>query len=441
MVTFHPSKLKGSAAIPPAKSEAHRALLLAALGHNPCRLHGFTPPLCDDTLAMIAGIQALGAAVATEGETLFITPAPEPKKDAPPVTCYVKACAAALRMLIPAFLVRGQRVRFTMEEGLFRRPLSAFDALIQQLGGRIERIPAKDGQPCTVVVEGYMPAGEYAIDGSQSSQFASGMLIALSHGRNAQGHPAQSFLTITGNIVSRPYLDMTLKLMKRFNLNFVERDEGVFTLSRRSAPSPEDVRISGDWSQAAVLLCANAMGSGVMVRNLLSDDGECLQGDARIMSILNAMGLRMLSIHQELYAVCPSHAELRPIDVDCTDIPDIAPILALSCARIRGTSTLRGVQRLTIKECDRLTATVELLSQLGVAAQASADGDVLTVTGGAPLKGGFEADARGDHRMVMFLAVAALSADKPITVHGADALNKSWPGFMETYQALGGKIS
>lgn len=438
--TFYPARLKGSAAVPPAKSEAHRALLLAALSDRPCRLHGFTPPLCNDTLAMIAGVRALGAVVDVQEDVLTVTPAPAPVKDAPMVTCHVNACAAALRMLIPAFLARGQRVRFTMEEGLFRRPLDAFDELISQIGGSIERVPASDGQPCAVIVEGWLSAGEYAIDGSRSSQFASGLLIALSHGVNAQNRPAQSFLTVTGQIVSRPYLDMTLKLMNRFNLSYTEREEGVFTLHTRRSPAPEDVWISGDWSQAAVLLCANAMGSGVMVRNLLNDNGECLQGDARVMAVLERMGLKMLRCHGELYAVCPSHAELSAIDVDCTDIPDIAPILALTCARARGVSTLRGVKRLTIKECDRLAATVELLTLLGVTAQARDGGDTLTVTGTADFNGGFEADAHGDHRMAMLLAVAALASDKPITVHGTEALNKSWPGFLETYQTLGGKL-
>ena len=125
--------------------------------------------------------------------------------------------------------------------------------------------------------------------------------------------------------------------------------------------------------------------------------------------------------------------------IDCSDIPDLAPILALTCSQADGISTLTGVSRLRIKESDRLLATQELLSQLGVQTEVSEDSDTLRVWGPVKLKGGFEADARGDHRLVMFLAAAALVADAPITVHGVECISKSWPGFIQTYQQLGGK--
>ena len=122
--------------------------------------------------------------------------------------------------------------------------------------------------------------------------------------------------------------------------------------------------------------------------------------------------------------------------MDCTDIPDIAPILALALTQARGRSVLRGVGRLRIKECDRLSATSELLTRLG--ARVSAQEDTLTIEGPTRLRGGFEADARGDHRVVMLLAAAALIADGPITVTGAECISKSWPGFLDTYRQLGG---
>ncbi|MBR3874536.1 MAG: hypothetical protein IKJ26_10270 [Clostridia bacterium] len=421
-ITFSPAQLSGSAMVPPAKSEAHRALLLAALGSGECRLNGFPPPLCDDNHAMINGITALGAAVRHEGSTLIVTPAPAPRKDAPMVDCHVHACAAALRMLIPAFLVRGQAVRFLMEPALFRRPLDAFEPLVEKLGASMVRTPAQDGGLATVEITGFMPAGQYAIDGSRSSQFASGMLIALAHATDENGLPAPSELTITGPIVSRPYLDMTLKLMQHFRAPYTEASEGLFQLSPVCEPSPAEASVTSDWSQAAVLLCINAMGGNITVEGL-SRDENCLQGDSRIVDELARMGA----------------SPLKAVEIDCTDIPDIAPILALTCTQAQGMSTLRGVSRLRIKESDRLKATQELLSQLGATTEVSADSDTLRVWGPVKLQGGFEAEARSDHRLVMFLAAAALISDAPITVHGVECLNKSWPGFLATYRALGGK--
>ena len=422
-VTFYPGRLRGAALVPPAKSEAHRALLLAAFSGRPCRLEGFPPPLCDDTHAMMNGIAALGADVRAEGTALIVTPMPPKAVPRPMVDCQVHACAAALRMLIPAFLVRGQAVRFHMEPGLFRRPLDAFEPLIRQLGATLTRVPPDDRGQALVELSGHMPAGSYTVDGSRSSQFASGLLIALAHAAGAQGQPAPSRLEVAGPIVSRPYLDMTLALMRRFGIHVTEETEGIFTLFPAAGSAPESISIAGDWSQAAVLLCMNAMGSDISVQNLYTG-ADGLQGDARVVEVLRAMR---------------RDGGLVATEMDCSDIPDLAPILALTCSQAQGVSTLRGVSRLRIKESDRLAATCELLAQLGVHTQVSEDGDTLFVHGPARLTGGFEADARGDHRLVMLLAAAALIATGPITVHGAQCIAKSWPGFVETYRQLGGR--
>ena len=441
--TFHTARLRGVASIPPAKSEAHRALLLAALGEGPCRLHGFPPPLCDDTQAMINGVTALGASVTQEGDTLLIThPQALPANDEP-VPCEVHACAAALRMLIPAFLARGRAVRFTMEDALFARPLAAFDPLIALLGATLTRTPSTESARATVELRGAMQAGAYEIDGSLSSQFASGLLIALSFARDAAGHPSPSTLRVKPPIVSRPYLDMTLLQMQRFGLVFTEHGGGLFELSPATLPAPADVDVSPDWSQAAVLLCANAMGHGVILSQMRAPQaGETvLQGDSRIVALMRDMGLSVRNLEDGLLVCCPSHAGLTPLTVDCSDIPDLAPILALTCTQAKGVSTLRGVSRLRVKECDRLAATCDLLSRLGAKVETCDGDDTLRVYGPARLTGGFTADARGDHRMVMLLAVAALLCKAPITVNGVESINKSWPGFLATYHALGGQLA
>ena len=216
---------------------------------------------------------------------------------------------------------------------------------------------------------------------------------------------------------------MTLGLMERCQIPFVETAEGVFSLGSAQQPSPAVVDVAGDWSQAAVLLCLNAMGGDVTVDNLCNG-ADGLQGDARVVEVLAGMK--------------QPDGTLRAAEIDCSDIPDLAPILALTCSQADGVSTLTGVSRLRIKESDRLAATTELLDKLGVRTEVSDDSDTLRVFGPVRLKGGFEADARGDHRLVMFLAAAALAADAPITVHGTECITKSWPGFIETYRQLGG---
>ena len=193
----------------------------------------------------------------------------------------------------------------------------------------------------------------------------------------------------------------------------------------------------------AVLLCVNAMGGGVLLSGMRAPregDGT-LQGDAKIVALLREMGLRVRSLPDGLMACCPSRAGLAPLTVNCENIPDLAPILALTCTQATGESVLTGVARLRVKECDRLAATQELLTKLGARAEIGEDDDALHVFGPARLTGGFTADARGDHRMVMLLAAAALLCRKPVTVKGVESVNKSWPGFLTTYKALGGQVT
>lgn len=436
--TFYPGRLRGVAMVPPAKSEAHRALLLAALGQGVCRLHGFTPPLCDDTLAMMAGVSALGATVCQEGDSLCVIPAPLKTHDGE-VSFHVHACAAALRMLIPAFWVRGQAVRITMEDALFARPLDALQAFAREAGVSLRAVPSQGDAPAYVALEGRLCSGSYRIDGGVSSQYASGLLIALSHAFGEAGEPAACELLVRTPIVSRPYLDMTLRMMAQFSAEAIEAREGCFALPGQARKNPSDIEVTGDWSQGAVLLCASAMGNSITVGNLrLKPKQSCLQGDAYVVSLLRQMGMQTLQTNDGLRMVNPSRAKLLPLDVNCENIPDLVPILALTLTQAGGISTLRGVRRLRVKECDRLSATVELLGAMGARASVSKCGDILSVQGPTRLKGGFHAESRGDHRMVMLLVVAALIADAPIRVNGVEAISKSWPGFLDTCRSLGG---
>lgn len=437
-LTLSRARLCGSAQVPPSKSAVHRALISAALSTRPCRLMGFSFPLCDDIRATLNGITALGASVRLEENAILVTPAPAGRRsNAPTAHCHVYASASSLRMLIPVFLAKGQPVTFTLEQGLARRPLDAFDPLLARLGAVLKRLPDTADGFAALHLEGFMPAGAYQVDGSLSSQFASGMLLALTHATNENGQPAPSTLTVTGPIVSRPYLDLTLSYLREMGLEIQERQEGVFALTPSACSGASAMTMPADWSQAAVFLCVNAMGGGIMLQNMALDDPHA-QGDAGVLDILRRMGMRLYLTHGELYAVSPSHAGLMPVTIDCTSIPDLAPILALTCTQARGDCVLTGVSRLRAKECDRLAATRDLLGQLGVTTDLSDDQHVLTIHGPARLRGGFQADARGDHRMAMFVAAAALLCDQPITLIGWESVSKSWPTFWDTYRALGG---
>ena len=418
-LTFYPARLNGAAAVPPSKSEAHRALILAALGEGSCRLHGLPDPLCDDIKATVRGVRALGARVERENDdVLLVTPGQAPQT----ARVDVGACGTTLRMLIPAFLSRGCKVRMLMDAPLAKRPLETL--LSWENCGLTLRRGETDGR-AWVEADGLLAEGEYQADGTISSQLISGLLMAL---------PGESRVKVRGPIASRPYLELTCWQMRRFGREVAQVQEGVFDLAPRKGASPEDIYIGGDWSQAAALLCASAMGSGVWVTGL---DAQTVQGDAKVTSLLTQMGLVLYHLREGLYVVNPSHAALWPMDCDMSQTPDIAPLTALLCTRALGVSRLSGLSALQSKECDRLATTCELLCALG--AEMRAEKNALTIRGSGPLRGGVTVDAHDDHRMVILLSIAALNCEEPVTVTGVEALDKSWPDYLSLYRALGGR--
>lgn len=419
-LVFSPARLHGAVSAPCSKSEAHRALLLAALGRGECRLTEFSGELCGDTQAMLRGIRALGADCVRDGGAIIVKPGGKP----PEATADMGACAAALRMLIPAFAVKGLPCTLYMDDTLRLRPLAAFQAM----SPKPFSVSVSGGE---ARVSGSLSAGEYRIDGSVSSQFASGLLIALS---SIIGK--ESRVTVVPPIKSRSYLDLTLDMLAKFGARAEEKGGGVFTVYKEFADNPSHIALAGDFTQAAALLCAGAAGGGVIVEGLTKESWK--QGDCVIVDLLRRMGLRCRAEGDAVYASSPSRASIMPISADLSATPDIAPIVALLLTQARGVSVLSGLSALRYKECDRLLATSEILIALG--ANVARGEDTLTIIGGGRLRGGVTLDARGDHRMVMLIAVAAILCQKPVTLLGAEAVSKSWPSFLDAYRSLGGSF-
>ena len=189
--------------------------------------------------------------------------------------------------------------------------------------------------------------------------------------------------------------------------------------------------LNGDYSQAAVLCCAGALGHQVTVTHLAP---VTTQGDRAVLTHLAALGAR---VEEKASGVTVTAEKLTGTTLDMADCPDIAPILALVCQLAEGESRLTGCSRLRLKECDRLAATIEVLNQLGGSARA--DGDDIVVQGVAKLRGGVTIPNYNDHRMVMLASVAATVAQEPVTVEGVEAINKSWPDYVNVFKQLGGK--
>ncbi len=371
-VTVSPGTLAGSINAPPSKSCAHRMLICAALAQQPSEI--LCGPTGRDVEATVRCLQALGARITETASGFRIEPLKLPPDS---VTLPCGESGSTLRFLLPVVGALGITAAFQMDGRLRQRPLSPLWEEMERMGCRLHYTSEN-----TLLCEGQLRPGVYKMDGSVSSQFISGLLMAM---------PllGDSRLDICGEPASRPYIGLTLDILKNH-------------------PS----RVEGDWSNAAFWLAANALGSEITVEGLQRDSR---QGDRVI--------TQRLSDLKEHCHICAA------------DIPDLIPILALVAAANQG-AVFTDVARLRMKESDRVAAILQMLSSLG--GKAEADENTLTVFP-ATFTGG-TVDSHNDHRIAMTAAIAALICQKPVTVVGADCVQKSYPHFWADFQQLGGKL-
>lgn len=426
--SFYPAHLTGTAVVPPSKSEAHRALMLASLFSDRCTVTGLQSPLCDDISATISLCELLGRQFTLQRNRLQIERRNNKKTD----TCSLQSSAASFRMGLPLLWTLNKPITIVIRSDLARRVIEGAKELASAVGAAFSSKPLPDGRIC-ITTEGNLKPGLYAVNGAVSSQFASGMLIALSAWKSQS---VNAGISIKGDLMSEPYLALTCQWLERFGFSVLHIDQ-TYLISAYNPTTVTELSIPGDWSQAAVLLAAGALGHPIAVQGL--ESSVCTgQGDKEIAFLIQKMGCHVLQTENGMIVRNPSHAQLTPLHCNLQNYPDLFPPIAILCARARGVSTIKGASRLVLKECDRLTALLDLLKQLGVQAFYSAESDMITISGVQSFRGGFYFDCKNDHRMVMSAAIAALSADRAITVSDDSCLSKSWPGFLDLYREIGG---
>ena len=419
-LTFSPAHLHGIAAAPASKSEAHRRMICAGLTAGTTALTGFMDS--EDMAATRRCLRALGAQVERDGECLTIQGYARKTAKLPVRDC--GESGSTLRFFVPIALAMAGGGVFRMHGRLGQRPMDVYRDLFVPRGVRWRMGVGCDGA-AELTVQGKLEAGNYVLPGNVSSQFVSGLMFALPLLKE------DSTLTVQTPVESAGYIRMTLEAITDSGVSMEEYAPFSWRIAGNQAYHAKDGQLSGDYSQAAVLLCAAALGHDVRVTHLAK---ETTQGDRAALKHLQRLGATV----QETEAGVAVHAErLQGAALDMSDCPDIAPILALTCQLAQGESRLTGCGRLRIKECDRLAATVEILNLLG--GHARAEGNDIVITGVKKLRGGVMIPDYNDHRMVMLAAIAALDSEAPVRVAGVNALNKSWPEFVQVYRQLGGK--
>ncbi len=389
--------------IPASKSEVHRLLICAALSDKR------TIILCDglneDIEATVSCLNSLGAEI-TFSDGVFTV---NPVKDVPEnPRLHCKESGSTLRFLLPLTSLLGKDAVFVTEGRLGDRPLSPLKEELEEAGVSITKNNNE------IKVSGLCRKTSFSIAGNISSQFISGLMFMLTK--------TGGEIEITGNTESRPYIEMTIDALKQFgcDIRFIENKITV----PKTAPliSPGEVKAGGDWSNAAFFLSAGVIGKKKITLTGLEFHSK--QGDRKIIDVLRAFGGN-IEVTNDSVTSFPS--ELRGIDIDARDIPDLVPVLSVIASNARGTTVINNCGRLRLKESDRIEAVYNMIKNLG--GKISVENDNIIIEG-VSIRGG-EIDSVNDHRIAMSGAVAAFCTENPVTINGAQAVKKSYPTFWD----------
>ena len=420
-VTVYPGIVRGPVTAPPSKSLCHRAWILAALARGKSRLVHMGAS--EDLQCTEAIVRQFGARIwRVDGEIWVegIAGQAETEKEYGCLDC--GESGSSLRFLLPVAAALGISAEFVGQGRLPQRPLAPYFDIFEKQGIAWQAGP--DGLP--LQIRGRLKPGRYEVEAGQSSQFVSGLLMALPLLAEA------SELHLKGPGVSRPYVSMTRSMMERFGLSVQELGPGAWRIPGGQGYQAAEYRAEGDYSQAAFWIGVGMLGEGIRIQNLPEDSR---QGDAALLKSLRPQGMNLRWEKDELYTM---PGRLTGGRVDLTDAPDLAPVLAVLAMRGRGMTELTGAAHLRYKESDRLAVLTGQLGRLGAVLEETADG--LRINGTASGRGGGEVLACGDHRMAQALALAAISAKEPVTIHGAQCVAKSWPSFWDELEAAGVQI-
>lgn len=416
-VILSPSKLNGTVSAPPSKSCMHRALICAAVADKPTKI--ITDSYSEDTKATIECLKSLGAKIEYTEDGVTVYPI-EKNEDECVLNC--RESGSTLRFMLPFAAALGRKCTFTGAERLGQRPLLPLCEVLNKNG--VSTVYGESFLPCKT--EGQLSGNVFEIPGNISSQFITGLLLAL-------GVTDGGEIKATTPIKSGPYIDITIDIMKKFGVNTEKTENGYIVPKGQRFTSPEVFEIEGDWSNGAFWLVAGAISSenGITCTSLCEDT---FQGDSRVLEILCQMGA---DITYNKNSVTVKKSQLKAITIDCADIPDIVPILCVAATTAEGTTVFKNIQRLRDKESDRVKTTVDMIRWLG--GKIDFDENNIYVTGNA-LTGGNITSAN-DHRIAMSGAIASLVCKGGVTIDIAEAVSKSYPNFYEKFTMLGGKCN
>jgi 3-phosphoshikimate 1-carboxyvinyltransferase len=378
--------------------------------------HVLNPGSSNDDIAAKDVITKLGAEIISDvpGELVIRSNGVNPSS--PQINC--GESGLGIRMFTPLAALSENQLTINGTGSLVNRPMDFFDEIFPMVGVAIE----SNGGRLPLVIKGPLRPTNIEIDGSLSSQFLTGMLMAYA----AAG--ASGVEIRVRDLKSKPYIDLTLDVLRKFGVEVNNDHYRSFQFDNNSGLVPTRYTVEGDWSGGAFLLVAGAIAGKITVSGLSKNS---TQADKAILQALEDSGAELTVSEDQIHV---GRSELQAFTFDATDCPDLFPPLVALAAYCEGVSYIRGVSRLSHKESNRGLTLKEEFAKLGV--RIDLDGDMMMVFGGGKLKGAI-VHSRHDHRIAMACAIAALRAESAVTIEDADAIDKSFPDFYGKLAELG----
>ncbi len=414
-VIVSPGVIKGTVTANPSKSAMQRAVAAALLSKGTTVIHN--PGLSNDCLAALEVAENLGAKIKRAGEDVEITSnGVKPFYD----TINCGESGLGIRMFTPIAALADIEITIEGHGSLTTRPMDFFEAVLPQLGV----VCSTHNGKLPLHIKGPLQAKDITIDGSLSSQFLTGLLMAF-------GAVAENATITVTDLKSKPYIALTLQLMEQFGVKVQQENFERFHFGKQQTYRAGEYTVEGDWSGAAFLLVAAAVAGKAEVQHL---NTQSAQSDKAILQALERAGASMMP---GVFTVMVEKAGLQAFEFDATDCPDLFPPLVALAANCKGITKIQGVSRLAHKESDRGITLQQEFGKMGI--RIDLEGDIMLVHGGTGIKGA-KVHSHNDHRIAMACAVAALTADAPVEIENAEAINKSYPEFFEHLQQIGGIV-
>jgi|SRR5665647_301269 len=425
IVTISPSSAIGKIKVPPSKSSMQRACAAALITPGTTVVDNFGNS--NDEKAAMNIIAQLGATINTVSNKMAITSSDYIFHSVFPEKNVIVNCGESglsMRMFAPIAALFNYDITFTGEGSILKRPMDFFDEIFPLLGVEIN----SNGGKLPITLRGPLRPKNITVDGSMSSQFLTGLLFAF-----AKACKAPVSIQVK-NLSSRPYIDLTISVLNHFGFHVDNENYETFTLHPREPLQSHSIKytVEGDWSNAAFLAVAGAISGEI---TLTGADLNSKQGDKNIMEAIYDCGADV-NIHQNEITVKKN--KLEAFNFDATHCPDLFPPLVVLASYCKGTTTIKGVNRLLFKESNRALTLRDEFKKMHVEIQLN--GDIMTIKGSKEIKGA-KVSSHNDHRIAMACAIAGLGAKGNMIIENAEAVKKSYPGFFNDLKQLKVKVS